>query len=108
MELWYGFAKTEMMVILYLPNCQPVGQSLWVDLHYSGNKAPFFIPLTASWILQNESERLQLLESLLTYIASKEGVIFASVKEIVNYFKHPVPLPQLKEEDFACVSSTIT
>ena len=32
------------------------------DLHYNHDRAPFVIGLTASWLLQNEQERLEVLE----------------------------------------------
>ena len=78
------------------------------DLHYNGDRSPFFIPLTASWLLQSEEERIQLLESLLQYITNKENIVFASVKEIVEYYKKPVAMKDLSSSNFQCVSSTVT
>mgnify|MGYP002562065644 FL=1 len=61
-----------------------------------------------SWVLQSEEERTELLESLLQYITSKENIVFASVKEIVEYYKNPVPMNELSSSNFKCVSSTVT
>ena len=83
------------------------GSRFHTDLHYNGDRSPFFIPLTASWAVQTE-DRLSLLESLLQYITSRDNVVFASMKEIAAYAKKPVKVSEMVSGDYTCVTSTVT
>lgn len=45
---------------------------------------------------------------MLQYVASKSGVVFASMAELVSYMKAPVSLEQLQQAPRQCVSATPT
>lgn len=45
-------------------------------------------------------------QTVLSHIVSKENVVFASLKEIIQYYQAPVDYSDMKASDYSCVRTT--
>ncbi|CAB3400850.1 unnamed protein product [Caenorhabditis bovis] len=65
---------------------------------YSSNRAPYVLSLNADFLqLGGEKKGMKALKKFMNYISTKRDVYIVTMKQLIDWMQHPVPLNQMQQ-----------